>query len=440
MRGKRKRQQTVTDVDFLELQSPVVRNRETISTYSTVRTRREANLSSQQRTKLLAEYSLLPTAVGGLKKVGVAKLEDKWCVSRGYIRRCLLPNAMADDRGTSPLKTQVNNRKPRVFTEEMDQFMTDQALKWEGEFSWQDMANAVNEKFELEEGVPSLDGVRKHCIQIGWTDTKQKVLPYLTPEQMTARREWARKNKRQKYRAWVDLDEKWFFTVRLHGKRKRPPGEKLPPRYLKSKSNIPKVMILVAVARPREGFDGTVGMWRIAEPAVTKRSSKNRPAGQAYEQDVSMTADKYFELMKDEVMPAIAKLFSTASWKVREVIVQQDGAKPHTGKKVVERLNKIGAEMTPKIALRTQPAQSPDFNVCDLALFRGLESKVRKLRRGLKEGLYDKEKLTRDVKAALTDYPSETLEKMWGHKEFVMERVASDEIAGGNNYNHHHDA
>ena len=84
--------------------------------------------------------------------------------------------------------------------------------------------------------------------------------------------------------------------------------------------------------------------------------------------------------------------------------------------------------------MRTQPAQSPDMNVNDLALFRALDVLVRKMRRG--EGNeFDKEKLVADVLKAHAEYSSEKLEAMWEYKEYVMEAVAA--CGGGNDYPRH---
>lgn len=55
--------------------------------------------------------------------------------------------------------------------------------------------------------------------------------------------------------------------------------------------------------------------------------------------------------------------------------------------------------------MRTQPAQSPDFNVNDLALFRALDVLVRKSRRG-QGNAYEKEKLVADVLKAAAEYPT----------------------------------
>ena len=115
---------------------------------------------------------------------------------------------------------------------------------------------------------------------------------------------------------------------------------------------------------------------------------------------------------------------------------QQDGARPHTGKDVVNRLNKIGASLSPKLEVRTQPAQSPDMNVNDLALFRGLDVYgCARRAAGRETPTYDKEKLVADVLKAAAEYPTEQLERMWEYKEHVMNQV--EKCNGGNEYPRH---
>ena len=70
------------------------------------------------------------------------------------------------------------------------------------------------------------------------------------------------------------------------------------------------------------------------------------------------------------------------------------------GKNMVERLNKEGAQGIPQIKVVTQPAQSPDLNLCDLAFFRAIDTAVRKIRRG-KERSFDINQLCEDVFEAL---------------------------------------
>ena len=197
-------------------------------------------------------------------------------------------------------------------------------------------------------------------------------------------------------------------------------------------------MFLSAVARPRPGFDGKIGkgLWRVAEKHTAERRSKNHEKDEEYDKDTTMTAEVYFALMRDEVFPAIVSAFAGQP-NIKTVVVQQDGASPHTGKNVVERLNAIGAKLKPKLEVRTQPAQSPDMNINDLALFRGLDVLVQKVRRG-QGNEYDKEKLVDDVLKAVAEYPTEKLERMWEYKEYVMEAVqATQPTPGGNDYPRH---
>ena len=78
------------------------------------------------------------------------------------------------------------------------------------------------------------------------------------------------------------------------------------------------------------------------------------------------------------------------------------------------------------------------MNINDLALyplFRALDVAVRKSRRGMKKGLFDKDQLVKDVLAAAAAYPTEQLEKMWDYKSYVMEQVKASK--GGNDYPRH---
>ena len=180
-------------------------------------------------------------------------------------------------------------------------------------------------------------------------------------------------------------------------------------------------------------MDGKLGIFRVAEPYTAKKKSKHHDKDSTYDKDRTMTAEVYFTMMTTKVFKAITTSFRGTG--VTHVIVQQDGAKPHTGKDVVARMNAVGATLTPTIEVRTQPAQSPDMNVNDLALFRALDVAVRKSRRGMKRGLFDKEQLVKDVLAAAAAYSSEQLEKMWAYKTYVMEQVLA--AKGGNDYPRH---
>ena len=105
--------------------------------------------------------------------------------------------------------------------------------------------------------------------------------------------------------------------------------------------------------------------------------------------------------------------------RVREVTLQQVGARCHTQKKkdgdeaMTKKLNAAGAKLRPHIKVVTQPAQSPDVNICDLAFFRAPTCALRKRRRvawgASRTALFDPDKLAADSHAACNDYSPETL-------------------------------
>jgi len=98
-----------------------------------------------------------------------------------------------------------------------------------------------------------------------------------------------------------------------------------------------------------------------------------------------MDANKYVEMMTTQVFPAIRKLYAGE----KLVTVQHDGAPGHGAKKTGELLAEAGHKCKsgePIIEVVKQSAQSPDFNICDLAFFRALSVAVRKRRRTTMRG------------------------------------------------------
>ena len=85
-----------------------------------------------------------------------------------------------------------------------------------------------------------------------------------------ARAAFGRKYRKETWENWVDVDEKWFYTMALRLLLKLPPGEPIPQRYIRHKSHVPKTMFLAALGRPREGFDGKVGIWRVTKSTPAK--------------------------------------------------------------------------------------------------------------------------------------------------------------------------
>ena len=100
-------------------------------------------------------------------------------------------------------------------------------------------------------------------------------------------------------------------------------------------------MVIVANARPdpRNNFDGKIGIMRICVMKTAERSSKSRERGEEYEFDC-IDAEWYEAKYIDVLLPVIKEKMPWLRWK--RVVVQQDGASPHTGKGNPKILNSAG--------------------------------------------------------------------------------------------------
>jgi hypothetical protein len=173
-------------------------------------------------------------------------------------------------------------------------------------------------------------------------------------------------------------------------------------------------MFLVAMARPRTfadgtSFDGKVGIWELTEMVAAKKKSKNRPAGTMEMKGKSMDADFYYDLFTNNggVFQSIKEKMPWLGEKI--VYIQQDGAKPHTGKGVIERVEAAGSVDGWRFSMKTQPAQSPDLNILDLGFFHSLKTRAAHLKIVAK----NKVQLVAKIKEAFAQYPSETLDHIW---------------------------
>ena len=380
------------------------------------------NLTAGKRTQLLARYSTLKSDASD-RKVGTRALEAEFGVADGYISNHLLPKARAcPDPG---LVDTPRCGRPPVMTPEIGEELTGRVERLDWEVTYREIAHEMS----VEYGYPFCfktyynwmrsTGWNLHCSK----DTK----PMLTPKNRESRRDFAQLHQKNTWTNWVDVDEKWFYTVKLAGKKKLPKGKKIKPQRVQHKSHVPKVMFLSALGR---GPNGKIGMWRVCGQRVAQRNSKNHERGEEYEDDVTMTADLYFKMMTEDVFPAIRLAYAHEA----KVFVQQDGASPHTGKQMIERLNRIGAAFKtgPKLEVVQQPPNSPDMNICDLSFFRALSTGVHKSRRGRLLSIFNKDQLVADVEAAFAAYSSDALEQMWDYKEHVMAKVLG--VDGDNVY------
>ena len=80
----------------------------------------------------------------------------------------------------------------------------------------------------------------------------------------------------------------------------------------------------------------------------------------------------------------------------------------------------------------TQPAQAPDFNVCDLAFFCAHNNYKRFQKQMKLESVGDVKKLVEHVLTTFSKFPEETLADMWRTKSRVL--LAAYASNGGNEY------
>ncbi|CAN0400133.1 unnamed protein product, partial [Pylaiella littoralis] len=206
----------------------------------------------------------------------------------------------------------------------------------------------------------------------------------------------------------VHLDESWFYLMKEKAKVRVFLDEEISgaPR-VQHKSHLPKIMIIVANARPdpAHDFDGKIGIWRICVIETAQRSSKRRKRGEEYEFDVTIDAEWYKDWYIDEFLPAIKKKMP---WqRSKRVVVQQDGASPHTGKGNPEILNSAGMGRGWLVELVMQPAQSPDININHVRFFASLKSRVWAM------NACSVDELAESIYQQYEDYDGETLERVW---------------------------
>jgi hypothetical protein len=112
----------------------------------------------------------------------------------------------------------------------------------------------------------------------------------------------------------------------------------------------------------------------------------------------------------------------------QHVIVQQDGARAHTGRGNVEKFNDLGQEGGWDIEVVTQSAQSPDLNINDLGFFRSMKTRVE----ALKAPRATLDTMMAGIEQAWDEYDHQTLERIWAHQLECYRRILMQD--GGNFY------
>lgn len=238
------------------------------------------------------------------------------------------------------------------------------------------------------------------------------------------------KFKSLKGRAYID--EKWFYLMQNGKGVWAAPGEEAPvPRTVRHKSHIPKAMFIVMVTLPDHelNFSGKVAMHCCTEMVEAARASKNRGRGDLEEKDVPVTAEYYRHVMKTYMVPSFKKCVREARLGGAKLVVQHDGAKPHTGKGNNEYWPVMLQTLCPNLAVEvvTQPAQSPDLNVLDMGFFNSLQCLADETD---PDSLSDLLSNVEDI--FWEEYPAETLMQVFNTQYDVYNAILAKE--GGNDY------
>jgi hypothetical protein len=129
-------------------------------------------------------------------------------------------------------------------------------------------------------------------------------------------------------------------------------------------------------------------------------------AGTLITKPLSVTAEVYEDFMISKVLPAVKeKLLPFVVGN--SITVQQDGARPHTAGGIVARIEAAARDLGMEVVVETQPAQSPDLNLCDLSIFASLQARQQQIWTATVDGLI---KAVGDV---WEDYGWEAIERAW---------------------------
>ena len=391
------------------------------SQMSVIERKTHNHLTHDERVALLLEYTALKAKS---RRCGVEELARRWNVERHYPARLMRTFVSQKAPGVTPsLSRKKGQGRPHIITGETEELLLDTARTEAWEFTFREMGEVL--------GVAPAT-VLRYLRRNKWRYVAKKLRPALEPKHLEARKAWCEENRRNTFEAWIDIDEKWFYTVSTGTKLKVPPGTRPPRKSIKHKKHITKVMCLVAVARPcaQHRFGGIVGVWRVGDMEVAKRSSKNRAAGTPEFKDKTMDGDRYADMMIKKVIPAAR---SRMPW-CDTIVIQADNAPGHASQssnnRIKRYLGKSNKPNVPNVRLNFQPAQSPDLNVLDLAVFPSLSKRVGKVQKSA--GVYDKEQLWKNVHTQVFSYSSDLLTRAFDTKQKVIKQVLACE--GGNDY------
>lgn len=105
----------------------------------------------------------------------------------------------------------------------------------------------------------------------------------------------------------IHIDEKWYYAFNTGAFLWIPPGIEPPCQYVLSKTHIPKVMFMAAVAVPTKdhGFDGRIGFWPIVEKKTRQNNTKYGKSGETYYSSKTLNSATFKEFLSITLPAAI---------------------------------------------------------------------------------------------------------------------------------------
>ena len=137
-------------------------------------------------------------------------------------------------------------------------------------------------------------------------------------------------------------------------------------------------MLVAFLGQPGKKNDGKYGMWSFTDQQPAQRKSKRREAGTMETKCVSVTADIFFEKCIEPGGLLDSLIGKIGNYRTVEVLM--DNAKPYIGHGNIDKLNAECRKRGLRVIFKTQPANSPDLNLCDASFFHALNLRVNKLK------------------------------------------------------------
>ena len=366
-----------------------------------------------ERAQMMREYEALDEARPG----SVQALAKRWGVGRNYFAR--FANKF---RETVSFTKKKRTCTPYKLTEDVKLLIAQKAEQQRHDWTYEEMSLLLKEKHRVSICPETIRKMVKN--DATWHTYKIRDRPTLNAKQMEQRMSWALENKDNPWNLWIDIDEKWFHGRNSKRIRKRVKWKRRKWQFVRSRSNVAcKQMFLVAVAKPipERGFNGKIGCWRVAAPYTARRKSANHDRGETYQVSCTMTGEKFRQMMAT-VVKSIRKKLPWAD----SVTVQMDGARCHTGKGNLQYFQehyKRKVRNRPRVTFVVQPPNSPEMNVCDLALFPSMSTLMSKKR-------VRPSAVSRRTQAIWRAYDPLCLTKAFAAKSRVLEAVIANK---GNN-------